>query len=72
MLEVARACGARMLYALCHVDHRTSARVLEKCGFTSEGVVRHYTEFPNLSPGTLSDVVKYSRPLAPRTPSDRK
>ena len=72
MVDVARACGARVLYALCHVDHRPSARVLEKCAFEPEGVVRQYAEFPNLSPGQLSDVVKYSRWLAPRTISDRK
>jgi ribosomal-protein-alanine N-acetyltransferase len=72
MVDVAQSCGARILYALCHVDHRPSAHVLEKCGFTSEGVVRQYTEFPNLSPGELSDVLKYSRLLAPRTTSDGK
>jgi ribosomal-protein-alanine N-acetyltransferase len=72
LLDVARGCGVRVLYALCHVDHQASAHVLEKCGFVSEGVVRRYAEFPNLSPGQLSDVLKYSRPLAPRPPSDRK
>jgi [ribosomal protein S5]-alanine N-acetyltransferase len=72
MVEVAHTCRARVLYALCHVDHRPSARVLDKCGFRCEGIVRRYTEFPNLSPGTLSDVLKYTRVLAPRAISDRK
>jgi ribosomal-protein-alanine N-acetyltransferase len=72
MVDVARACGVRTLCALCHVDHRPSAHVLEKCGFASEGVIHQYAEFPNLSPGQLSDVLKYSRSLAPQTTSDRK
>jgi RimJ/RimL family protein N-acetyltransferase len=72
MVDIAQACGARALYALCHVDHRPSAHVLEKCGFASEGIVRRYAEFPNLSPGVRSDVLKYSRALAPQTTSEGK
>ena len=49
MVEIARASGVSRLYALCHVDHRPSAHVLEKCGFTCEGTLRQYAEFPNLS-----------------------
>jgi RimJ/RimL family protein N-acetyltransferase len=72
MVEVARSVGVRLLNALCHVDHRPSARVLEKCGFDCDGVLRRHAEFPNLSPGALSDVLRYSRLLAPLGPSDRK
>jgi [ribosomal protein S5]-alanine N-acetyltransferase len=61
MVEVARACGIRRLYALCHAEHRASARVLEKCGFDREGVLRRYAEFPNLAPGEPQDVLCYSR-----------
>lgn len=60
MVEVARACGVRRLYALCHHLHRASARVLEKGGFTLEGTLRRYGEFPNLSPGEPSDCLCFS------------
>jgi RimJ/RimL family protein N-acetyltransferase len=63
MVEIARASGVSRLYALCHVDHRPSAHVLEKCGFTSEGTLRQYAEFPNLSPGKPADVLCYARAL---------
>jgi RimJ/RimL family protein N-acetyltransferase len=50
----------RRLYAVCHADHRASAHVLEKCGFTCEGTLRRYAEFPNLEPGEPQDVLCYS------------
>jgi RimJ/RimL family protein N-acetyltransferase len=61
MVDVARNCGVRRLYALCHADHRASARVLEKCGFNREGLLRRYAEFPNLIPAEPQDVLCYSR-----------
>ena len=61
MVEVARDCGVRRLYAVCHYAHRASARVLEKGGFALEGTLRRYAEFPNLSPGEPVDVLSYSR-----------
>jgi RimJ/RimL family protein N-acetyltransferase len=63
MVDVARAAGVRVLYALCHAEHRPSAHVLEKCGFTLTAFLPRCTEFPNLAAGTLSDVLKYSRSL---------
>ena len=63
MVDVARAVGVRLLYAVCHVDHRPSAHVLEKCGFERTAVLQRSVEFPNLAPGTLCDVFKYSRSL---------
>ena len=48
--------GVRRLYAMCHHAHRASAHVLEKCGFTLEGVLRRYAEFPNLDPVEPHDV----------------
>lgn len=48
------------LYALCHVDHRASWRVLEKCGFQREGVLPRHLVFPNLSREPL-DVFSYAR-----------
>jgi RimJ/RimL family protein N-acetyltransferase len=49
------------LYAICHTEHRASARVLEKCGFAREGVLPRHTVFPNLMPGKAADVFCYSR-----------
>ena len=54
--QLAPQIGVRRLYALCHAEHRASAHVLEKCGFVLEGVLRNYTEFPNLTPGEPCDV----------------
>jgi len=60
MTILARSMGVRRLYAICHVDHEASWRVLEKCGFTREGILRKYAEFPNLVPGEPSDVCCYA------------
>ena len=60
MVGVARSVGIRRLYAICHIEHRASWRVLEKCGFLREGVLHQYVEFPNLRPGELSDVFCYA------------
>jgi RimJ/RimL family protein N-acetyltransferase len=61
MVDLARDLHVRRLYAICHVDHRPSAHVLEKCGFACEGTLRRYAEFPNLGSGEISDVLCYSR-----------
>ncbi|MFN8062558.1 MAG: GNAT family N-acetyltransferase [Vicinamibacterales bacterium] len=61
MVALAPPLGVRRLYAVCHVDHRASARVLEKGGLTLEGVLRRYAEFPNLVEGEPMDVLCYSK-----------
>jgi len=61
MVELARKLGVKHLEAICHVDHRPSAHVLEKCGFRLEEIRRKHTEFPNLAPGTKCDVLRYVR-----------
>ncbi len=63
MVELARQIGLQRLEANCHAEHHASAHVMEKCGFLCEGVLRAHTEFPNLSPGTRSDVLSYARLL---------
>ena len=63
MVEVARQLGLVRLYALCHVDHRPSAHVLEKCDFLREGILRRYARFPNLAGDMPCDVLCYSRIL---------
>ena len=60
MVGVARRAGVRRLYALCHHSHRASARVLEKCDFAREGVLRGYAAFPNLEPVEAQDVLCYA------------
>ncbi len=59
MLVVARSAGVVRVQALCHADHRRSHRVLEKCGFEREGLLRQYAEFPNLTT-VPCDVVSYA------------
>jgi ribosomal-protein-alanine N-acetyltransferase len=61
MVDIGQATGVVRLYAICHVDHDKSARVLEKTGFTREGILHRYMEFPNLTPGAPSDVFCYAR-----------
>lgn len=61
MVTLAQTVGLRRLYAICHVDHRASARVLEKCDFAREGVLRQYSAFPNLNAGEICDVLCYAR-----------
>jgi RimJ/RimL family protein N-acetyltransferase len=60
MIELARQAGVLRLEAGCHVEHRVSAHVLEKCGFHCKGISAAHTEFPNLSPGSRSDVLSYT------------
>jgi RimJ/RimL family protein N-acetyltransferase len=50
----------RRIYALCHAGHTASARVLEKGGFTLEGILRKHTVFPNLGDATPNDVACYA------------
>ena len=61
MVKIAGEVGLVRLYALCHPDNPASYRVLEKCDFEREGLLRRYMELPNLEPGKLSDVLCYSR-----------
>jgi RimJ/RimL family protein N-acetyltransferase len=49
------------LYALCHVSHVRSIRVLERVGFRPEGVLRSHLLFPNLGAAGPQDVFCYSR-----------
>src|SRR6185295_14710351 len=60
MVGVAKNSGLRRLYALCHHEHRASARVLEKCDFAREGVLRAHVAFPNLIPVEPQDVACYA------------
>lgn len=65
MVGLAPSLGLRRLEALCHTEHRASRRVLEKCGFLREGVLRRHSEFPNLAPGEPLDTLVYARVFEP-------
>lgn len=52
--------GVLRVTATCHPDHRASVRVMQKCGFTREGVLRGHAQFPNLAPGVAGDVLCYA------------
>jgi ribosomal-protein-alanine N-acetyltransferase len=60
MVDVAARVGVQRLYALCHPKHRASWRVLEKCGFVREAVLRRYAMFPNLGSDAPADVLCYA------------
>jgi RimJ/RimL family protein N-acetyltransferase len=59
MRDLGRVLDLRRLYAICHVDHAASRRVMEKCGFQFEGVLGRYLAFPNLGPDR-HDVLCYA------------
>jgi ribosomal-protein-alanine N-acetyltransferase len=61
VVGIAQELGIQRLYALCHTEHVASCRVLEKCAFIREGILRAFAEFPNDRPGQLQDVVCYSQ-----------
>lgn len=58
--DLAMYLGVLRLTAMCHPEHRASSRVMEKCGFTRDGLLRGHAQFPNLAPGVAADVVSYS------------
>jgi ribosomal-protein-alanine N-acetyltransferase len=60
-VEAARGAGLKRLEAGVHVDHQVSCRVLEKGGFTFEGVrPGRPTDFPNLPAGAVRDAALYA------------
>jgi ribosomal-protein-alanine N-acetyltransferase len=69
IVDIASRLDLQRLYALCHVDHQASWRVLEKCGFAREGVLRRYAQFPNLDPRESADVISCSITFAARSAS---
>jgi ribosomal-protein-alanine N-acetyltransferase len=60
MVDLARSLGIKRLYAICHIEHQSSVRVLEKCGFHCEGVLPKHIRFPNLPEPAASDVFCYA------------
>ena len=60
MVEQARKRGLSRLEAMCFVEHRPSAAVLEKCGFEREGCLRRAIVFPNSDSDAPRDVWMYA------------
>jgi ribosomal-protein-alanine N-acetyltransferase len=63
VVGIANKVGIIRLYALCHFENPVSCRVLEKCGFACEGILRRHSEFPYLKRGDLLDVFCYAKIL---------
>jgi RimJ/RimL family protein N-acetyltransferase len=63
MAHIAEVVSVRRLSALCHVRHDRSVRVLERCGFVREGILRCYQVFPNLELRDPQDVYCYARTI---------
>jgi ribosomal-protein-alanine N-acetyltransferase len=61
MVEFGETLGLQRLYALCHVQHVRSARVLERGGLQLEGTLRRHMVFPNMAEIQAQDVFCYSR-----------
>ena len=59
IVNVARELKVRQLYALCHPDNTASVRVLEKCDFLLEQRLEQFLEFPNLTPNSREDCLRY-------------
>jgi len=60
MVRMAAAVRVQRVYALCHVRHEKSVRVLERCEFPREGILRGYQVFPNLGVPDPQDVYCYA------------
>jgi len=63
VVRIAEVASVRRLYALCHVSHDKSARVLERCGFIREGTLHKHSVFPNLGTAEPQDVYCYAQLL---------
>jgi ribosomal-protein-alanine N-acetyltransferase len=63
IVDLAQSVGIARLYALCHVDHVASMRVLERCVFRREGILSKHLIFPNLGTSAPQDVYCYARTL---------
>jgi [ribosomal protein S5]-alanine N-acetyltransferase len=63
VVALAEQLSVQRLYALCHVEHAASARVLERGGFVLEGILRKHLVFPNLDDTVPQDVRCYARIL---------
>ena len=61
IVELAPGLGVRRLFAYCHAGHAASAHVLDKGGFTREGILARHTIFPNSGDPEPASVLLYAR-----------
>lgn len=61
MVDLARRLHMARLYAICHHEHRASAHVLEKCGFTRDASWSRLVRFPNIAVDAPQPVLCYER-----------
>ena len=47
--EYLKSIGIDQIHTAPHIDHQASIRVLEKCGFKKQGVLKEHAVFPALS-----------------------
>lgn len=59
VINLADELRVQRLYALCHVEHTRSRRVLEKSAFTCEGILKRHLIFPNSDVAGAQDVYRY-------------
>lgn len=57
---VEQSAGVSRLWATCALDNPASIRVLEKCGFEREGVLKNWVTYPSLA-GRACDNYSYVR-----------
>lgn len=67
MVELAGTLGIKRLQAVCHAEHATSRRVLEKRGFRVDEAATPDVDFPNLAPDVPRRAVLYV--VEPRAPA---
>ena len=48
-IEYLKSIGIEQIHTAPHIYHQASIRVLEKCGFKKQGVLKEYAVFPALS-----------------------
>jgi [ribosomal protein S5]-alanine N-acetyltransferase len=61
LMSLSTQLALRRVYALCHLHHAASHRVLEKCGFLREHECLECSSFPNLGTSTPQQTVCYAR-----------
>jgi len=59
VVALAQSLAVTRLFALCHPSHSASIRVLERCGFSREGILTARLVFPNLGDDTPQNVACY-------------
>ncbi len=64
LMRLAKPLGLQRVYATCHVEHFTSQRVLDKCGFVRQLTPLHHSEFPNLDATGPHEAMCYEKAIS--------